>query len=134
MGRNRSFEKRAREEVERIKAEEAAEEERKQARMRELVEQARERREAEAAEEKRHKQERDAKLRRSQEEKAELEERRTKDSARRSWKANSGREAALEEAWPSMWEEMLKRRTIDADRRALREAREAMARSGVSRI
>jgi hypothetical protein len=37
MGRNRSFEKRAREEVERIKAEEAAEQERKQARMRELA-------------------------------------------------------------------------------------------------
>ena len=36
MGTNRSFEKRAREEVERIKAQETAEEERKQARMREL--------------------------------------------------------------------------------------------------
>jgi hypothetical protein len=44
MGRNRSFAMRAREEVERIQAEEAAKEERKQARMRELAEQARERR------------------------------------------------------------------------------------------
>jgi hypothetical protein len=34
------------------------------------------------------------------------------------------------QAWPSMWGEMLKRRTVDADGRA----REAMARSGVSRI
>ena len=130
MGRNRSFEKRAREEVERIKAQEAAEEERKQERMKELTEQARERREAEAAEEKRRKEERDAKLRRSQEEKAQLEERLAKDSARRSWKASGGTEAAFDQAWPPMWEEMLKRRTIDADGRA----REAMTRSSVSRI
>jgi hypothetical protein len=130
MGRNRSFEKRAREEVERIKAREAAEEERKQARMRELAEQARERREAEAAEERRRKEERDAKLRRSQEEKAQVEERLAKDSARRSWKASGGTEVAFDQAWPSMWEEMLKRRTIDADGRA----RQQMARSGVSQI
>ena len=44
MGTNRSFVKRARQEVERIKAQVAAEEERKQARMKELAEQARERR------------------------------------------------------------------------------------------
>jgi hypothetical protein len=130
MGTNRSFARRAREEVERIKAEEAAKEERKQARMRELAEQARERREAEAAEEERRKEERDAKLRRAQEDKAELKERLAKDSARRSWKASGGTGAAFEEAWPSMWEEMLKRRTIDADGRA----REEMARSGVSQI
>jgi hypothetical protein len=60
MSRNRSFERRAREEVERIKAQEAAEEERKQARMKELAEQARERREVEAAEQRRRKEERDA--------------------------------------------------------------------------
>ena len=41
MGRRKSFEERAREEVERIKAEEAAADERKQERMRELAEQAR---------------------------------------------------------------------------------------------
>jgi colicin import membrane protein len=130
MGRNGSFEKRAREEVERIKAQEAAEQERKQARMRELAEQARERKEAETAEERRRKDERDAKLRRSQEEKAEGEERLARDSARRSWKASGGAEAAFEEAWPSMWEEMLKRRTVDADSAA----REAMTRSSVRRI
>ena len=130
MGRSRSFERRAREEVERIKAQEVAEEERKQARMRELAEQARERREAEAAEQRRRKEERDAKLRHSQEEKAEGEERLARDSARRSWKASGGTEAAFDRAWPSMWEEMLKRRTADADRRA----REVMARSSVSRI
>ena len=130
MGRNRSFERRAREEVERIKAEEAAEEERGQAKMRELAEQARERREAEAAEEERREEERDAKLRRSREENAEVEERLARDSARRSWKTSGGTEAAFDQAWPSMWEEMLKRRTIDADNAA----REAMARSSVSRF
>jgi hypothetical protein len=130
MSRNRSFAKRAREEVERIKSEEAAEEERKQARMRELAEQAKERREAEAAEEERRKEVRDAKLRRSQEEKAEGEERLAKDSARRTWKGSGGTEAAFNKAWPSMWEKMLKRRIVDADSAA----REAMARSSVSRI
>jgi fused signal recognition particle receptor len=130
VGRNRSFEKRAREEVERIQAEQVAEEERKQARMRELSEQARQRREAEAAEERRRKEERDAKFRRSQEEKAEVQERLAKDNAGRSWKASGGTEAAFEEAWPSMWEEMLKRRTIDADRLA----RQEMYQSGTSRI
>ena len=91
MGRKRSFERRAREEVERIKAQEAAEEERNQARMMELAEQARERREAEAAEERRGKEVRHAKLRHSQEEKAEVEERRARDLARRQWKASGRR-------------------------------------------
>jgi hypothetical protein len=130
MGRNGTFEERAREEVERIKAQETAEEEHKQARMRELVEQARDRREPEAAEQRRRKEVRDAKLRRSQDEKAEGEERRAKDLARRSWKASGGAEASFEHAWPSMWEEMLKRRTVDVDGRA----REAMARSTISHI
>jgi hypothetical protein len=130
MGRNRSLEERAREEVERIKAQEVAEEEHKQARMMELAEQARERREAEAAEERWRKDERDAKLRRSEDEKTEGEERRVRNSARLRWKASGGTEATFEEAWPSMWEEMLKRRTIDA----VRWAREVMARNGVSRI
>jgi len=130
MGRNKSFERRAREEVERIKAEEAAEEERKQERLGKLAEEARRRREAEAAEQRRRQDERDAKLRRSEEEKAKDEERRARDGARRQWKARGGAEAAFEKAWPSMWEEMLKRRTVDADRGA----REAMARSSISRI
>ena len=42
MGRNGSFEEQAREEVERIKAQEAAEEKHKQARLRALAEDARE--------------------------------------------------------------------------------------------
>jgi hypothetical protein len=98
--------------------------------MRELAEQARERREAEAAEERRRKEARDAKHRHSHEGKAKREERLARDLAKRRWKATGGTEAAFEEAWPSMWEEMLKRRTLDADSAA----REAMARSNVSRI
>jgi hypothetical protein len=116
--------------VERIKAEESTEVERKQARMRELVEEARERREAEAAEHRRRNGERDAKLRRSQEEKAEREERLARDGAKRRWKASGGTEALFEQAWPSMWEEMLKERTVDADRGV----RQEMAQSRVSRI
>src|SRR5215210_7065672 len=102
MDTNKSFERRAREEVERIKAEETAEEERGQARMRKLAEQARERREIRAAEERRRKDERDAKLRRSEEKKAEDEERRARDLARRSWKVSGGTEGAFDRAWPSM--------------------------------
>jgi hypothetical protein len=130
MGTNRSFERRAREEVERIKAEEAAEEEHKQARMRELAEQARERREAEAAEQRKRKEERDTKLRRCEDEKAEGEERRAKDLARRRWRASGGTDEEFDREWPGMRTEMLKRRTVDADR----VAREEMTRSCVSRI
>jgi hypothetical protein len=36
----------------------------------------------------------------------------------------------VDRAWPSMWEEMLKRRTVDAER----QAREDQQASGVSRI
>ena len=104
--------------VERIRAEERAQEERQQARMRELVEEAR------------HKAARDAKLRRSQEEKAEGEERLARGSAWRQWKASGGSEDTFDRAWPEMWEEMLKERAVDGDR----QAREAMARSRVSRI
>jgi hypothetical protein len=130
MSRNRSFERRAREEVELIKSEEAAEQERKQARMRGLAEQARERREAEAAEQRRRKEERDAKLRRPEKEMAKSEERLARNSARLRWKASGGAEAAFDQAWPSMWEEMLKRRTVDAEM----QTRQEMHQSGVSRI
>jgi hypothetical protein len=129
MSRCRSFERRAREEVERIKAQEVAEEERKQARMRELYEHARERREAEAAEQRRCKEERDAKLRRS-EEKAKGEERLARNSAWLRWKASGGTEEEFDREWPGMRTEMLKRRTVDAEGRA----RQEMYQSGVSRI
>jgi hypothetical protein len=130
MGRNRSLEERAREEVERIKAQEAAEEEHRQARMRELAEQARQRREAEAAEEERRKGERDAKLRRSQEEKAEGEERQARNSAWLRWKASGGTEKEFDREWQGMRTELLKRRIGEAEERARRE----MYQSRVSRI
>ena len=106
MSRRKSFEERAREEVERKKAEEAAEQERK------------------------HKAERDAKLRRTEEEKGKAEERRAKEGARRQWKASGGTEAAFEGAWPSMREEMLKRRTLERET----QARQLQQARGVSRI
>ena len=123
--RRESFEERARAEVERIKAKEAAEEERKQDRMRELAKQASEHREAEAEKERNRKAERDTKLRQVQEEEGKAEE-----GARRQWKVSGGTEAAFEGAWPSMWAEMLKWRTVDAERGA----REDQRASGVSRI
>jgi hypothetical protein len=52
---------------------------------------------------------RNAHSRHSQEEKAEVEERRARDLARRQWKASGGTEAAFDRAWLSMWEEMLER-------------------------
>jgi hypothetical protein len=58
MVRKGSFEERARAEVERIKIQEAENEQRLQERMRELAEEARERREAEAAEERKREAER----------------------------------------------------------------------------
>ena len=102
MGRNRAFEDRAGRELERIKALEDAEEEREQARMRELSERARRQRAAEAAEERKRKEVRHAKLRHSQEEKAKAAERRAKQTARRSWNASCGEDSAFEQAWPSM--------------------------------
>jgi DNA repair exonuclease SbcCD ATPase subunit len=126
----KSFEQRAREEVERIKAQKAAEVERKQARMRELSEQARKYREAEAAEQRKREAERNAKLRRVQEEEARSEERRARTLAIHRWKANGGTEAAFDKAWPSMWQKLLKGRTMDGESRA----REGQRISGVSRI
>jgi hypothetical protein len=130
MSRRKSFEERAREEVERIKAQEAAEEERKQERMRELAEEARQHREAQAAEERKREAERDAKLRRSREEKANVEEERTKRAVFNSWVANGGAPGEFEAAWPELRAEMLKRRTIEQDS----QARQQQRSSGVSRI
>jgi hypothetical protein len=113
MSRRKSFEERAREEVERIKAQEAAEEERKQERMRELAEEARQHREAQAAEERKRE-----------------EEERTKRAVFNSWVANGGAPGEFEAAWPELRAEMLKRRTIEQDS----QARQQQRSSGVSRI
>ena len=73
--------------------------------------------------------------RKEQDEKAakEAEEHREqmeKDSARRVWLADGGREADFEREWPKLRDEGRRRRVVDADRRA----REEMQASGVSRI
>jgi hypothetical protein len=130
MSRRKSFEERAREEVARIKAEEATEEEHKQERMKKLAEQARKSREAEAAEERRRQEERNAKLRRSQEEKAKGEEERTKRTAFNSWVANGGSPEEFEAAWPNLKREMLTQRTLEQET----QARQLQRTSGVSRI
>jgi hypothetical protein len=130
MSRRKSFEERAREEVERIKAQEAAEEERKQERMRELAEEARQHREAQAAEERKREAERDAKLRRSREETAKAEEERTKCVAFNSWVAQGGAPSEVEAAWPNLKREMLTKRTLEHDS----QARQLQRTSGVSRI
>ena len=130
MSRRKSFEERAREEVACIKAEEAAEEERKQERMMELAEEASKRREAEAAEKRRREAERDAKLRRSQEEKAKAEEEHTKRAMFNTWVANGGSPEEFEAAWPNLRREMLTQRTLEEETRA----RQLQRASGVSRI
>jgi hypothetical protein len=113
MGRKGTFEERARQEVDRIKTERAAEEERKQSRMSELAEEARQRKAAEAAEERRRQDERNAKLRRSQQERVQGE----KEGARRAmfntWVANGGSPAEFEAAWPNLRREMLTQRTLE---------------------
>jgi len=65
--------------------------------------------------------------------KKEAEERREqmeKDSARRVWLADGGREADFKKEWPKLRDEGRRRRVVDADRAA----REEMQASGVSRI
>jgi hypothetical protein len=130
MGRKGTFEEQARAEVERIKGEKVAEEERKQARMRELAEEARQRREAEAAEERKREAERDAKLRQTQEEKAKSEEERTKRAMFNTWVANGGVPSEFEAAWPNLRREMLTQRTLAADSAA----RESQRQQTHSRI
>jgi hypothetical protein len=73
--------------------------------------------------------------RKEQDEKAakEADERREKtekESARRAWLADGGREADFEKDWPKLRDEGRRRRVMDADRRA----RETMRSSGVSAI
>jgi hypothetical protein len=130
MGRRKSFEERAREEVERIKAEEAAEEERKAERMRELAKEARERREAEAAEERKRKAERDAKLRRVHEEESRAAEERSKRLVFNTWVANGGAPGEFEAAWPNLRREMLTQRTLEREAGA-REAHRAASHSRI---
>ena len=73
--------------------------------------------------------------RKEQDEKAakEAEERRErteKESARRAWLADGGKEADFQREWPKLRDEGRRLRVMDADRRA----RETMRSSGVSAI
>jgi hypothetical protein len=130
MSRRKSFEERAREEVERIKQQKAAEEERLQERMRELAKEARERREAEAEKERRREAERQAKLRSAQEEGAQAEEERVKRQMFNSWVANGGSPGEFEAAWPNLRREMLTQRTLKREAGA-REAHRAASHSRI---
>jgi hypothetical protein len=53
-----------------------------------------------------------------------------KDSARKAWLADGGREMDFERQWPSIRDEARKQRVMSADR----EARQSMRARGVSRI
>jgi hypothetical protein len=73
--------------------------------------------------------------RKEQDEKAKKEEeanreRTEKESARRVWLADGGREANFEKEWPKLRDEGRRQRVIDADRRA----RELQRSSTTSRI
>ena len=57
-------------------------------------------------------------------------ERMEKESARRAWLGDGGREADFEKEWPKLRDEGRRRRVVDAARRA----REVQQASGVSRI
>jgi hypothetical protein len=66
--------------------------------------------------------------RKEQDEKAAKEEeartaRMEKESARRAWLADGGREADFEKAWPGLRDAVRKQRVMDADRRAREEMR-----------
>jgi hypothetical protein len=73
--------------------------------------------------------------RREQDEKEEQKrqertERTEKESARRVWMADGGREADFEREWPRLRDEGRRRRVVDADKRA----REGQRSAGVSKI
>ena len=123
---HKSFEQRAREEVERIKNEERAEEERKQKRMEELRAESDKRREAEAAEERRRK----ARRAEEQAERERVQDEKKKARVFRNWTANGGSAAQFEDAWPEIKADMLKQQTIEQETRA----REAMRMGSHSRI
>ena len=121
-----SFAQRAQREVELIKDMEVRDKERRQEKLAELAEASRRRREAAAIEEARLRGERDAKLIREQNDRVAAQERLEKHRARTSWVAQGGRAEAFEQAWPEIWQEMLKSRTLEVEhafRQAMRESR-----------
>jgi hypothetical protein len=67
---------------------------------------------------------------RKAEEERKRQERSERETARRAWLADGGREADFEKAWPKLRDEGRRQRVMDADKRA----RQEMRNSGVSRI
>jgi hypothetical protein len=63
-------------------------------------------------------------------EKEERREKTEKESARRAWVADGGREADFEREWPKLRDEGRRRRIVEADQRA----RAGQRASGISRI
>jgi hypothetical protein len=64
------------------------------------------------------------------EEEQQRQERSERETARRAWLADGGREADFEKAWPKLRDEGRRQRVMDADKRA----RQEMRNSGVSKI
>jgi hypothetical protein len=119
--------------IEQIKARlKKREEEKKRAfekRLKEIdAEQAAWRAEREAAEAEEERK-REAQRRRVQAERQKAEEERHKDDARDQWMAAGGTEEAFEKAWPGLWEEILKRRTLETEEQARLEFQRYMART-----
>jgi hypothetical protein len=123
MTRVKTFAERARAEVERIKAKEAAEKQRLQERLAELSRDAARRREEAEAEERRQQEARRAERERVKEEDL-------KHTVFNSWVANGGVPGEFEAAWPELKAEVLKRRTLENEDAA----RKLQRASGVSRI
>lgn len=108
---DRARDERARAEVERFKADEQAEQDRKQARLDELAAEARGRREERAKQERR-----EAERRAQEREDARAaDEERDKQAAFRSWVAQGGAPGDFEREWPAMRAETIRRRTLDAE-------------------
>jgi hypothetical protein len=73
---------------------------------------------------------RQAREERETREREERQEKTERESARRAWLADGGREADFARAWPEMRDEARKRRIMDADQRA----RASQRASGISGI
>jgi hypothetical protein len=80
-----------------------------------------------AADHERYRKEQDEKVAR---EAGERTQRMEKETARRAWLADGGRETDFEKAWPQLRDEGRRRRVLDTDK----QAREAMRAHGPSRI
>jgi hypothetical protein len=72
----------------------------------------------------------EAEQKRKAEEEHQRQERTEKESAKKAWLADGGKEADFEREWPGLRSEVRKQRVMDADQRA----RENQRTAGLSRI